>query len=218
MCFSATASFGASVMLASIGTVAVIKAKASSLKVLALIPFIFSIQQFTEGWVWLSLTKEGFAIWKVPGMYIFLFFAEVAWPSCISFSMMLLENKDNRKMILRYLFYGGILLSSVLAFSLYYYTADVKAIGYHVMYTIDTPYSFKAITNLFYFLTAVLPPFLSTVKKAWWIGVILIVSFIIAKVFYQNYIISIWCYFATIISAIILLIIWENKGGVKEEK
>jgi hypothetical protein len=211
MCFSATASFGASVMLASIGTLALIKAKTSSLKVLAIIPVIFSMQQFTEGWVWLSLTKEGFNLWKLPGVYLFLFFAEVAWPLCISFSMMLLEKKETRKKILQFLFYTSILLSSAIAYSLFYYTADVKVMDYHVMYTINTPASFKLITNLIYFLTAVLPPFLSSVKKAGWIGIILCVSYIIAKAFYADYIISIWCYFATIISVIILWIIWENR-------
>ena len=215
MCFSATASFGASVMLASIGTLSIIKAKSTSYKALAIIPFIFSMQQFTEGWVWLSLTKEGFALLKLPSMYLFLFFAEVAWPICISFSMLLLEKKENRKKILCVLFYGSILLSSVLVYSLFYYTADVKVMGNHVMYMIDTPNSFKLITNLIYFSTAVLPPFISTEKKAWLIGVILLVSYIVVKVFYEDYIISIWCYFATIICAIILWIIWESKEEPK---
>jgi hypothetical protein len=215
MCFSATASFGASIMLAGVGTVALNKANSPSLKVLAIIPFIFSLQQFTEGWVWLSLTKEDFALWKLPSMYIYLFFAEVTWPIGISFSMMLLEEKENRKKILRFVFYGSVLLSSVLAYSLFYYTADVKVIGYHVMYSIDTPDSYKSITNLIYFATAVLPPFLSSVNKAWWIGAILIASYLIAKVFYEDYIISIWCYFATAISVIILLIILENKKNAK---
>jgi hypothetical protein len=215
MCFSATASFGASIMLASIGTISIIKAKTPSLKVLAIIPFIFSMQQFSEGWVWLSLTKEGFASWKTPSMYLFLFFAEVTWPICISFSMFLLETNKNRKKILRIIFYVSISLSSILAYSLYYFTADAKVMGNHIMYTIDTTDSFKAITNMVYILTAVIPPFLSTLKKAWWIGVVLIVSYIIAKVFYADYIISIWCYFATIISVIILLIDWKNKDDIK---
>ena len=213
MCFSATASFGASMMLAGIGSVSIIKAKTPSLRVLAFIPFIFSIQQFTEGWVWLSLTKENFISWKLPCTYIFLFFAEVMWPIGISFSMMLFEKKEKRKNILRVIFYGSIGLSAVLAYSLFYYTADVKVIGNHVMYSVNTPDNFKSITNVFYFITAVLPPFLSSVKKAWLIGIALIVSYLITKIFFEDYIISIWCYFATIISAIILWIILENKNN-----
>lgn len=217
MCFSATASFGASLVLVSIGTISFREAKTTSLKTLAIIPFIFAMQQFTEGGVWLSLTRQDFALWKVPSMYLFLFFAEVTWPICISFSMMHLEKNKNRKMILRFLFYVSIILSLVLAYSLYHYTVDVTVIGHHVMYTIDTPDSFKSITNPIYFLTAVIPPFLSTVKKTWLIAVILLVSYIIVRVFYEDYIISIWCYIATIISAIILLIIWEKRAEAKVE-
>jgi hypothetical protein len=211
MCFSATASFGASLLLATIGTISIVKAKTSSFKVLAIIPFIFSIQQLAEGFVWLSLTKEGYAFWKVPCMYTFLFFAQIAWPICISLSIMLLEKNENRKKIFRFLFYGGVLLSSVLAYTLYYYSTDVKVIGNHLMYSVDTPETFKTFTNLIYFSTALLPPFLSTIKKVWVIGIILIVSFVIAKIFYVDYIISIWCYFATLISVIILWVIAENK-------
>lgn len=212
MCFSATASFGASIMLASIGTVSLIKAKTSSLRVLAIIPFVFSLQQFSEGWVWLSLTKEAFALWKLPSMYCFLFFAEVTWPICISFSMMRVEKHKKRKQLLKLIFYIGILLSLVLAYSLFYYRVDARVLGSHVMYSIDSPISFKSITNLFYILTAVIPPFLSSQKKDRWIGVILIVSYIAAKIFYTDYIISIWCYFATMTSLVVLWIILDNQG------
>jgi hypothetical protein len=211
MCFSATASFGASMMLAGIGSISMVKAKNTPLKVLAIIPFVFSLQQFSEGWVWLSLTRESYALWKAPSMYLFLFFAEVAWPICISFAMMLLEKNKHQKIVLRFLFYAGVLLSAGLTFSLYYYSADAKVMGNHVMYTVDTPDNFKLITNLAYFITAVLPAFLSTVKKSWLIGAILLVSYIVAKLFYAEYIISIWCYFATMICVIILWMIWSNK-------
>ena len=211
MCFSATASFGASILLASIGTLSIVKAKTFPYKVLAIIPFIFSIQQLSEGFVWLSLTKEGYTLWKVPFMYLFLFFAEITWPICISLSMMLLEKNKNRKKIFHFLFYGGVFLSLILSFSLYYYDTDVKVIGYHLMYSVDTPDNLKTFTNLIYFSTALLPPFLSTIKKVWVIGIVLIVSYAIAKIFYGDYIISIWCYFATLISVIILWIIIENK-------
>lgn len=211
MCFSATASFGASIMLAGIGAISMVKAKNKPLKVLAFIPFVFSLQQFSEGWVWLSLTREGYSFWKTPSMYLFLFFAEVAWPICISFAMMLLEKNKHQKMVLHFLFYAGTFLSAGLAYSLYYYPVDAKVMGNHVMYSVGTTDNFKLITNLAYFITAVLPPFLSTVKKAWLIGAILLVSYIVAKMFYADFIISIWCYFATMISVIILWMIWGNK-------
>lgn len=210
MCFSATASFGASIMLTGMGAISMVKAKSTPLKVLAIIPFVFSVQQFAEGWVWLSLTIDSFSLWKRPSMYLFLFFAEVAWPICISFAMMLLENNGRQKKVLRFLFFTGILLSFSLAYSLYYYPVDAKVLGNHVLYSVGTPINFKLITNLAYFVTAVLPPFLSTVRRAWLIGAILLVSYIVTKLFYADFIISVWCYFATMISVIIVWLIWDN--------
>lgn len=78
------------------------------------------------------------------------------------------------------------------------------------MYSIDSPDSFKSITNLFDILTAVIPPFLSSQKKDRWIGIILIISYIAAKIFYNDYMISIWCYFATMISVVVLWIILDT--------
>ena len=55
MCFSATASFGASAVLGAIGIIAVAKAKTKPQRLFATIPLIFAVQQLTEGLLWLSL-------------------------------------------------------------------------------------------------------------------------------------------------------------------
>jgi len=67
MCFSATASFGASAVLGVIGIVAVAKAKTNPQRVFATIPLIFSVQQLSEGFLWLSLKNQSlFAPVGVP--------------------------------------------------------------------------------------------------------------------------------------------------------
>lgn len=55
MCFSMEASFGASALLLGTGVAAAIKATSSPQRMLALIPLLFSVQQFAEGWLWLGL-------------------------------------------------------------------------------------------------------------------------------------------------------------------
>jgi hypothetical protein len=51
MCFSATASFSASIVIGTLGVVTFKKSKNSNLKFLGAIPFLFAVQQFTEGFV-----------------------------------------------------------------------------------------------------------------------------------------------------------------------
>ena len=54
MCFSATASFGASTILMGAGIVTLKMVKDPKQIMFASIPILFSIQQFTEGFVWLT--------------------------------------------------------------------------------------------------------------------------------------------------------------------
>ena len=54
MCFSATASFGASAVLGVIGVAAVAKAKTKPQRLFASIPLVFAVQQLSEGFLWLS--------------------------------------------------------------------------------------------------------------------------------------------------------------------
>jgi hypothetical protein len=56
MCFSATASFGASVVLGTIGVATLTKVKERAQVPFAIIPIMFAVQQFTEGILWIGLS------------------------------------------------------------------------------------------------------------------------------------------------------------------
>lgn len=58
MCFSATASFSAGVILLGAGVLAVRAARSPRELPLAAIPLLFSIQQLIEGVVWLTFRYE----------------------------------------------------------------------------------------------------------------------------------------------------------------
>ena len=77
MCFSSNASFGASAVLAVVGVVAIAKAKNTPGRLFAAIPFIFSIQQFAEGMLWLSMKEHD--IGGMGGMSNF----STNHPSCV---------------------------------------------------------------------------------------------------------------------------------------
>lgn len=54
MCFSAEASFAASAALAATGLSSVVLAKTKKIRLVALIPLAFSVQQAIEGFQWLT--------------------------------------------------------------------------------------------------------------------------------------------------------------------
>ena len=58
MCFSATASFSSSVVIGALGIYSIKSVTHTHQKYFAAIPFLFAVQQFSEGFVWLTLNYQ----------------------------------------------------------------------------------------------------------------------------------------------------------------
>ena len=110
MCFSATASFSAGVVLTVIGVATIKKVQHPSQILFASIPLLFAIQQIAEGILWLTLPNPAYLPTQVSFTYIFLFFAQVVWPLWVPMAILLLEKEDLRKRVQRYLVAAGMLV------------------------------------------------------------------------------------------------------------
>jgi len=211
MCFSAGASFGASAVLALVGTAAIRQSRTPAQMVFASIPLIFAVQQASEGLVWLSILHTSFAHWQQPATYIFLLFAQVLWPVWVPFAVLLLEKEKGRKKWLYLCLASGLLVSFYLAWRLLTQTVTSEIIGMHIFYKIGISGPMLSATAIVYFITTVLAPLISSVKKMWYFGLSIAISYIVAEVFYDNYVISVWCFFAAIISIAVFTIILDLK-------
>ncbi|NTW31739.1 MAG: hypothetical protein HGB12_03790 [Bacteroidetes bacterium] len=207
MCFSAGASFGASAVLCVVGVVAIKKTKTPKAVLFAVIPLFFSFQQFTEGFIWLTLTNPDYVFLQKIPLYIFLIFALVIWPTLVPLSIMLLEKNATRKKLLSILFGMGILLSVVMTDTLLFHHVSVNILSFHIHYIVNYPVDIPQSKNIFYFIPSVLPYFVSSVRKMKLFGFIIILSFIVSNIFFKENVVSVWCFFAAIISVIILAII-----------
>ncbi len=211
MCFSATASFTASAALLTIGAIAQRKTTTPAQRVVAAIPLLFGAQQFFEGIVWLSFSYDSFKIFETPAMYAFLFFAQVVWPVFVPLSMRVIETDPERKKILNGLSVFGGLISAILLVYLFVFPSHANAECYHVFYAVVYPIPPK-YGGIFYFIATAAPLFLTSFKRIRWLGVVLTILYIICKLFYLKYLLSVWCFFAAIASALILYaIIGMNK-------
>ncbi len=99
MCFSATASFSAAIVIGSIGVATFQKCKHREMKILASVPFLFAMQQVAEGFVWLSFTQSKFHGLQPAATIAFLFFAWVLWPILIPLSVYQSEAKGKKRPI-----------------------------------------------------------------------------------------------------------------------
>lgn len=207
MCFSATASFGSAAILAVIGIASVRKTTRQTQMPFAGIPFIFAIQQFAEGCVWLSLTKNTYAEWQEPSSNLFLLFALVIWPIWIPLSILLLEKNNHRKSILYFLLAIGVLVAGYFSYSLLSSPVIAKIGNSHISYKLAYPGSLFTSSNLLYGLATILPSLITSAKRTWLLGMFVILSYTATRIFFPENIISVWCYFAALISCVVYWII-----------
>jgi hypothetical protein len=213
MCFSAEASFGASAVILTISAVCLKKSVNFPQRMLSCIPVIFGVQQFAEGIVWLSLKHPGLAALEKVASYTFLIFAQVVWPIFLPLCIYLMEPDAKRKKILR-LFLGlGCIVASVLAITLALYDVQSTISCSHIRYNVAYPFHLRHL-GIFYFLATVPPSIISGVKRLRLSGIAIFVGYVVTRIFYQDYLISVWCFFAAITSVIILSVIIDvNKPG-----
>lgn len=211
MCFSAVASFSASAVLSVIGVAIIKKTKSPYQIPFASIPFIFAVQQFSEGFVWLALMNPAFASLEKVSTYTFLVFAQIVWPLCVPISITMLEKDVERKKILR-LFAGiGILVSAYFAHRLLMYGAHANIGGHHVAYKQIYPDSWNHIADILYGVATITPTFLSKTRRMWIFGLAVTISYLITYICFEHYILSVWCFFSAIISVLIYTIIQKQE-------
>jgi len=206
MCFSAQASFGTGAVLAVVGVLSIKKISKPGHLFFATIPLLFALQQFSEGFLWSALTTSSHAGWKAGAMYIFLFFAQVVWPLWVPLSIWQLEKEAPRKKILFVVFCIGVFTSCVLAYFLLAYPVTARANGSHIFYELGYP-GISMKLGILYFIPTVISSFLSTYRGVQVMGLVILASFIVSKLFFKEELISVWCFFAAVISGVILFII-----------
>jgi hypothetical protein len=214
MCYSAGASFAAGVVISAVGVAAVKSAHKPSQMLFAVIPLLFGIQQFAEGFLWLTLQSSDYEVVKSICNYVFLITAQVIWPVVLPLSVLLMEEESKRRKILFILLVAGMALSLYYGFYLLISRVTSVILDCHILYTIDSPKTLVRPTFLIYLAVTVAPLFISSIKRMYLMGILIIVSLAVAVFFYRVHLTSVWCFFAAVISILILWILrFKSKSG-----
>jgi hypothetical protein len=230
MCFSATASFGASAVLGTIGVIAVVKAKTNPQRLFAGIPLIFAVQQATEGVLWLTLKDPSLASWQPLLTHIYLVFAMAIWPLWVPLTIRLLEKDARSKRIMNALVGIGasVAICVVLVLSLFPVEAmtpvclscplsNTTSLNQHIHYSFHFPPIPKGLIGAFtvlYILATIITPFISSIKKMKWLGLVFLATYLFAVILYNGFVISVWCFFAALLSFVVLWIILGLRKSV----
>jgi hypothetical protein len=214
MCFSATASFAVGAGLLGPGYVAIKRTQSAGMLAFASTPIVFTFHQIAEGFLWLSLKNPHFTSWYEPALYSYSFISQPIWPIWAPLTMWLMETDKRRKKILFYFLLLGGASSLYMFYCLVTYHISAVAEHGHIRYFRDFPY--LNIMRPINFVTIAITPFLSTLRYTKLVAAAMLGSLIATYFFFTNYLISVWCFFAAILSLLIILVINSNKKKARE--
>lgn len=213
MCFSATASFITGAGLCVAGTVSLSKTTDRSQLPFAAIPILFGIQQLSEGVLWLSVNGTISENWLWPSALVFLVFAQVIWPPWISVSMLPMEKIPWRRTLQRALLLLGSALALYHIYCLVRYPIAVSAGAHHIDYERDFPERPAKLISVIYLLVTIASLFISSVKGMKILGAAVAISCLASFLFYREFFISTWCFFAAVVSVIVVAIMFQVKNN-----
>lgn len=211
MCFSAEASFAGGVVISAIGVFTVKEIHKPSQIAFACIPLFFGVQQFTEGFLWLALPNHDSVKLQKICTYIFLIMADVLWPIMIPLSVLLMEENKRIKKALWVLLSAGFILGLYYVFCLLFYDITPQIKGYHIDYYTDFPSSLAVVAFAVYLVVTITPLFISSVKRTHLLGVLMSLSCAVTLIFFTQFLASVWCFFAALISGVIFWILRDAK-------
>ena len=202
MCFSATASFSAAAVLVGVAALTLKSAPRPRELPFAAIPLLFAIQQMSEGVIWLTFTYEA-PLLNAVMTYVYTFFSHVLWPVYVPVAALLLEPSRWRRRALLVFVAAGVAVGAYLLYILVAYPIVSRATGQHIEYV--SPHFFAVATMTLYLTSITSSLSLSTHRMVKVFGALALLSFAAAYLFYATWFISVWCFFAALLSAIVYL-------------
>ena len=202
MCFSATASFSAGAILVGLGTLTLKSARRPRELPFAAIPLLFAIQQLSEGVIWLTFRYEAPQVNAVM-THVYSFFSHVLWPIYIPVAVLLIEPSGRHRRALVAFVAAGVAVGAYLLYIMVAYPVVSRPTGQHIEYV--SPHFFAAAVMTLYLMSITFSLFLSTHRTVRIFGALALSSFAAAYFFYATWFISVWCFFAALLSAVVYL-------------
>lgn len=218
MCFSAGASFAGGTMLSAIGFATARKVTNPSQKLFASVPMLFAVQQFSEGVLWLTLRSGGYDRLQSTATYVFLLFALIIWPTLIPLAVLKMEEIKSRRKILKVLLFSGVTVSSYYAVCMVLFSVEPRIRDFHIQYVNSFPQSLSIPVFIVYVIATITPLFVSSVRKMYLFGILVFFSCLVTGIFYREYLTSVWCFFAALISVVIYYIVARESSRQAEDE
>jgi hypothetical protein len=215
MCFSASASFIAGTSLSVAGVATLRRAETRSELPFAMIPLLFGIQQLVEGVIWLTFAQDA-PLLKQTMTYLYSGFSHVLWPVYVPLAMGILEVVPWRKRAIFSFEAAGAAVGLYLLYFIVTRPVVAEVVGRHIVYR--SPHFYLIPVIVLYLAATCGSCFFSSHAFVRLFGALALVSFIAAYVVHVTALVSIWCFFAAILSLLIYLHLrFRTVGGYPAE-
>lgn len=218
MCLSATVSYSAAAVLVTTGLYALKTARRlqNPFWLLGLVPLFFGIQQGFEGRVWQEIDagRAGAAVPYALGFHFFSHFLWLWWfPLC---SFLLESGKIRKRIFLGFGIFGAV-SGGIVYFTILFHP-DWMTVGlrqHSIVYHVASPYrgfiSIPFPASALYALIVLVPLLFSSNLHLRMFGVLVALSMLLASVAYGYAFVSVWCFFAAVLSLYLVYMIRETK-------
>jgi len=215
MCFSATASFTSAALLIPAGIYCTNKAMSLNKPywAIGLLPLLFGLQQALEGLVWLALESPDPRSIRLSALG-FMAFSHLFWLFWIPFASYMLEPRGLKKTVFLALaalggLYGASMYLPLLTHADWLTVTQIQhSISYEAALIYDD-YVPRVVVHALYAVIVLAALLLSSDRHIRIFGIIIAFSVAVATVFFGYAFISVWCYFAAVLSLYILFMIFK---------
>ena len=210
MCFSATAHFVGSGVLAAVGVVTLTKVKHRRELLFASLPTLFAIHQSIEGFVWLGL--DGILSPKVAHNMgaAFMLYAQGLLPFILPLSVLLFESDAKSRRRMQPFLVLGSLTALFILWALTAYPTQVFVKGNSIVYINQA--TNNEVVAVLYIIVTCGSLLLSKVKDMVIFGIVNLAILLLVMAFKRYAFTSLWCAYAAIASVIILAYFWKSIG------
>src|SRR3984957_1067776 len=210
MCFSATANFVGSGVLAAAGVVTLTRVRHRRELLFAALPTLFAIHQFIEGFVWLGL--DGILSPKVTHDMgaAFMLYAQGLLPLLLPLSVYQFEaDRKSRQRMLPFVVLGGATTLYIL-WALTAFPSQLYVKGNSIVY-INQATNNTTVAVLYVIVTCG-SLFFSKIRMMVIFGSANLIILLVVMEFKRYAFTSLWCAYAAVASVIILACFWTSSA------
>ncbi len=208
MCFSATASFAASGVIAVIGLATLRLVREPRALLFAAVPLLFAVHQFTEGLVWLGLEGRIGKLALDHVAFMFTMYAQGLLPVLMPLAVALMEPRGWRRGVILGLTAIGVVAAGWDAVGLISLPLKTCIQGHSIAYRNQMTGSLPI--SLLYIGATCGALLLSSHRVVRWYGALNVVVLTITEIVKEYAFASTWCFYAATMS---IMVYWQFHRG-----